>query len=149
MGTTVTSADDPMLLQKFKELHGIAVSPLYSNSGTQESSINFPTLVGPSTTYHTEKTSLDAGKLTAHWVPAKGRSGIQVIHEQHGLGIHQIQNNYASAHTSLSMDFNPPLSPNNYHDNIDPQLWGTKEVSAHLSGVMGGYQGVTGDKHMT
>jgi hypothetical protein len=32
------------------------------------------------------------------------------------------------------------MNRENYQNNIDPQLWGNKELAAHLAGIMGGYR---------
>lgn len=149
VGALVTSADDPMLLEKFKEVHSIARHPSYSNSPVQNSTIDFAAAIrGSSPAYLANNANTQAGKLTAHWVPAKGRSGINVIQEQNGGGIRRLRNANPSS-PSLPIDFSTSLSRDNYHNNIDPQLWGTKELAAHLAGVIGGYQGDGEDKHMT
>jgi len=149
VGAPVTSADDPMLLQKFKELHGMATQPLYSNNATQNSTVDFAATLGTSpSAYLANNANMEAGKLTSHWVPAKGRSGINVIHEQHGRGIHPLQQKNTAATNPMPVGFSTSLSGNNYHNDIDPQLWGTKELTAHLSGVMRGYRNSVEDKHM-
>ncbi len=150
VGAPVTSADDPMLLQKFKELHGMTRQAVYSQGTTQHGTMDFATALGAGPmAYLANGIRMDAGKLTAHWIPAKGQSGIHEIQEQDGRGIYALRNNHASAPASLPMDFSTSLSGDKYHNNIDPQLWGTKELAAHLAGVMGGSRGNGEDKHMT
>jgi len=150
VGAPVTSADDPMLLEKFKEVHRIARHSSYSNSPMQNSTVDFAAAIRDSSpAYLTSNANTQTGKLTAHWVPAKGRSGINVIQEQDDGGIRRLQNMNSSSPSSLPMDFSTSLSRDNYHSNIDPQLWGTKEIAAHLAGVMGGYRDDGDDKHMT
>jgi hypothetical protein len=127
VGAPVTSADDPMLLEKFKDIHRIARHPSYTSSPMQNSTMDFAAAIrGSSPAYLANNINTQAGKLTAHWVPAKSRSGIHVIQEQNGSGIRQLRNASLSSSSSLTMDFSTSLSGDNYHGNIDPQLWGTK-----------------------
>jgi hypothetical protein len=148
VGARVTSADDPMLLQKFKELHGIARQPLYPNSAVPNGSMDFAAALRASSPAYLANTgNMEAGKLTAHWVPAKSRAGINVIQESDGLGLRRLRNTNSPAPSSIPVDFSTSLSRDNYHNNIDPQLWGTKELAAHLVGVMGGYRDDGEDKH--
>ena len=138
VGAPMTSADDPMLLEKFKEAHRITRHPSYSNSPVQNSTMDSEAAIrGSPPAYLANNANTQAGELTAHWVPAKGRSGINVIQEQNGRGIRQLRNASSSSTSSLPMDFSTSLSQDN---NIDPQLLGTKEVVAHLAGLMGGYR---------
>lgn len=132
VGVPVTSADDPLLLQKFKELYGIASQPSYSNSPVQNSAMDFgapPRTSSP--TFLISNANMEAEKLNAHWMPAQGRSRSSGAQVQDTLGIQRLQNVNSSAARSTSMN------RDSYQNNIDPQLWGNKELATHLAGIMG------------
>jgi hypothetical protein len=148
VGAPITSADDPKLLQKFKEFHGMASRPIHPNGAAKNGTVDFAiTLRAYSAAPLTNNSNMDAHKLTAHWVPAEGRSGINVARKQYGHEIHSMQHNN-SAPNALPVGFSAPLSRDNYHNNIDPQLWGNKELAAGLAGAMGRYGSNGEDKNM-